>query len=162
VESRLKALPSSLRPPLISFRMFGIERKRLAAGDCVRRSCSLNLPTSELYMLSWIALAPLLVAVLRARVPDTLQLRGEEHLLPARPGKDLFWLHLRNPLVWRQLLLDLYTMKQLWRHRCARGIRTALPLLLYLALYHGAFGLIVSLLAKQSLRYSLVFSPLCG
>src|SRR5713101_10177705 len=45
----------------------------------------LIFPLPNLYVLSWFAVAPLLVAVLRGRAPDTLQLRGEMKLLPARP-----------------------------------------------------------------------------
>src|SRR5579863_10377850 len=44
-------------------------------------------PLPNLYWLSWIAVAPLLVAILQARRPDTLQLEGSVKLLPARPAQ---------------------------------------------------------------------------
>jgi len=42
-------------------------------------------PLANLYVLSWIAVAPLMVAILRARRPETLQLEGSVKLLPASP-----------------------------------------------------------------------------
>src|SRR5258708_36918584 len=44
-------------------------------------------PLPNLYVLGWIAVAPLLVALLRARRPQSLQLQGAAKLLPARPGQ---------------------------------------------------------------------------
>src|SRR6202789_1606798 len=46
-------------------------------------------PLPNLYWFSWIAVTPLLVAILRARAPETetlqLQLDGQMRLLPATP-----------------------------------------------------------------------------
>ena len=44
-------------------------------------------PLPNLYWFSWIAAAPLIVAILRARVPETLQLQldDQSRLLPATP-----------------------------------------------------------------------------
>src|SRR5208282_4770718 len=42
-------------------------------------------PLPGLYWLAWIAVAPLLVAILRARSPETLQLDDQARLLPATP-----------------------------------------------------------------------------
>src|ERR1700720_3126774 len=39
-------------------------------------------PLPDLYFLGWAAIAPLLAALLRAREPDTLQLRAGVKLLP--------------------------------------------------------------------------------
>jgi len=65
--------------------MFRIERSvwLLAILSAVLQVVIFPLP--NLYVLSWIALAPLLIALLRARRPETLQLRGEVELLPATP-----------------------------------------------------------------------------
>ena len=49
-------------------------------------------PLPNLYFLGWIALAPLLVALLRAREPETLQLSEGAKLVPASPGRHFFWL----------------------------------------------------------------------
>src|SRR5436190_16459350 len=42
-------------------------------------------PLADLYILSWIAIAPLLIAILRARPAAPLQLQGAEKLLAANP-----------------------------------------------------------------------------
>src|ERR1051326_7967626 len=44
-------------------------------------------PLPNLYFLSWLALAPLLVALLQAREPETLQLSDGAKLLPAKAGQ---------------------------------------------------------------------------
>src|SRR5690242_11400447 len=43
----------------------------------------LIFPLPNLYLLSWIAVAPLLIALLRARRPEMLQLEGAVKLTPA-------------------------------------------------------------------------------
>ena len=45
----------------------------------------LIFPLPNLYMLSWVAITPLLIAILRARPPKTLQLQAGIKLLPASP-----------------------------------------------------------------------------
>src|SRR5947207_610178 len=115
-------------------------------------------------MPSWIALSLLLVAVLRARVPDTLQLRGEEQLLPARPWQGFVLGYLCGILWYGGNCYWIYsTMKQYGGVSAPGALGLLFLFCLYLALYHGAFGLIVSLLAKQSLslslRTALVLSP---
>ena len=42
-------------------------------------------PLPNFYLLGWLAMTPLLLAMLRAREPNTLQLREGIKLLPARP-----------------------------------------------------------------------------
>ena len=118
-------------------------------------------PLPNFYMLGWVALTPLLVALLRAREPDTLQLREGIKLLPARPlqafllayGCGFFW----------------YAGTCYWIYNTMReygGVNTPLALglltlfCLYLAIYHGVFGLIIGLLADRSLsRRALLLAP---
>ena len=105
-------------------------------------------PLLNLYVFSWIAIAPLLVAILQARSPETLQLDGQERLLPATP--------------WQGFLLG-YVCGILWfagtcywifdtMHRYG-GLpvpTAALALILfcmYVGLYHGLFGLLLALVA---------------
>src|SRR5262245_45163902 len=45
----------------------------------------LIFPLPDLYFLCWLAVTPLLLAILRARRPNTLQLQEGIKLLPARP-----------------------------------------------------------------------------
>ena len=42
-------------------------------------------PLPGLYGLTWVAVAPLIVAIVRARAPETLHLTGQARLLPASP-----------------------------------------------------------------------------
>ena len=50
----------------------------------------LIFPLPDLYLLCWVAIAPLLVALLHARRPDTLQLETGIKLLPASPLQAFF------------------------------------------------------------------------
>jgi apolipoprotein N-acyltransferase len=117
-------------------------------------------PLPNLYVLSWIALAPLLVALLRARQPDTLQLRGAEKLLPATPLQG-FLLGYVCGIIWYcgSCYWVYSTMKQYGGINAPGAAGLLLLFSLYLALYHGAFGLIVTVLANWSQRMALVLSP---
>ena len=68
----------------------------------------LVFPLPNLYFLGWAALAPLLIALLRAREPDTLQLLRRSQAAAGKTGPGLSsGLCLRRALVCRHLLLDL-------------------------------------------------------
>jgi len=119
-------------------------------------------PLPNFYMLGWAALTPLLLALLRAREPDTLQLREGIKLLPARPLQ-AFLLAYVCGFFW-------YAGTCYWIYNTMRrygGVNTptALGLLvlfcLYLAIYHGVFGLIIGLLAERSRsRRALLLAPI--
>jgi apolipoprotein N-acyltransferase len=126
-------------------------------------------PLPGLYGLAWVAVAPLLVAILRARAPETLQLElgGQARLLPATP--------------WQGFLLG-YACGILWfagtcywifdtMHRYG-GMPIPLAALalilfcLYVGLYHGMFGLLLALVAGSkpvasgaSIRRALAAAP---
>jgi apolipoprotein N-acyltransferase len=122
----------------------------------------LIFPLPNLFMLSWVAVAPLLVALLRARVPNTLQLPDAPKLLPATPLQG-FVLGYACGILW--YAGSCYWIYSVMRHYGGVETFAACGILilfcLYLALYHGAFGLIVSLLAHgESRRRALVFAPL--
>jgi apolipoprotein N-acyltransferase len=122
----------------------------------------LSFPLPGLYFLSWIALAPLLVAILHARVPDTLQLDESQKLLPARPAQG-FLLGYACGVIW--YLGTCYwvydTMHQYGGLNAAVALLVLLLFALYLGLYHGLFGLIFSLLVgkKGAHRLALVSAP---
>ena len=115
-------------------------------------------PLPNLYFLCWAAIAPLLVALLRTREPDTLQLRGGVvKLRPARPVQ-AFVLSYCCGILW-------YAGTCYWIYNTMRqyggvGTGAALGLLflfcLYLALYHGLFGLLLSLLTGPGRDYRRV------
>ncbi len=109
----------------------------------------LIFPLPDLYFLDWAAVAPLLIALLRAREPDTLQLLAGVKLLPAKPGQ-AFLLAYACGILW-------YAGTCYWIYNTMRqyggvGTLAAAGLLflfcLYLAIYHGVFGLLISVLAS--------------
>lgn len=122
----------------------------------------LSFPLPNLYSLSWIALAPLLVAILRARCPETLQLDEAQKLLPARPAQG-FLLGYTGGVLW--YLGTCYwvfdTMHQYGGLRIPVALLVLVLFALYLGLYHGFFGLLVALLVskKGSHRLALVSAP---
>ena len=111
----------------------------------------LIFPLPGLYVLSWVALAPLIVGLLRARLPETLQLAESPRLLPAGPLQ-AFVMAYSCGIVW-------YGGTCYWiydtMHRYG-GLQRPVAVLilflfcLYLAIYHGIFGLLVCVLAGQS------------
>ena len=90
----------------------------------------LVFPLPNLYFLGWVAVAPLLVALLRAREPDTLQLLAGVKLLPAKPAQAFLLAYcLRNSLVCRNLLLDLQHHAAVRRRGHARRAGAAVSFL---------------------------------
>ncbi len=142
--------------------MFRIERSvwLLAILSAVLQVVIFPLP--NLYVLSWIALAPLLIALLRARRPETLQLRGEVELLPATPMQG-FLLGYACGIIWYGgTCYWIYsTMKQYGGINGFGAAGLLILFCLYLGLYHGLFGLIIAWLAGSaaSVRGALALSP---
>ncbi len=108
-------------------------------------------PLPNLYFLCWAAMAPLLVGLLRTREPETLQLQAGINLLAARPWQ-AFLLAYGCGILW-------YAGTCYWIYNTMRqyggvGTAAALGLLflfcLYLALYHGVFGLLIGWLANHA------------
>src|SRR3954462_1425367 len=140
--------------------MRGIESKAwlLAIASAVLQVLIFPLP--NLYVLSWIAVAPLLVALLRARRPDTLQLEGAVKLLPANPTQGFLLGYVCGILWYCGICYWIYsTMKQYGGINGAGAAGLLFLFSLYLGLYHGFFGLVISILAKWSQRAALVLSP---
>jgi len=122
----------------------------------------LIFPLPNLYPLCWLAIAPLLVALFHARTPDTLQIKAGMKLLPARPLQG-FLLGYVCGIIWYGGTC--YWIYATMRHYGGVAAPVAFGILilfcLYLALYHGAFGLLISLLAGNSpfSRRALLLSP---
>jgi len=117
-------------------------------------------PLPNFYLLSWIAVAPLLVALLHAHRPATLQLEGSVKLLPARPLQGFLLGYACGILWYGGSCYWVYsTMKQYGGINGAGAAGLLLLFCLYLGLYHGLFGLITSLLARHSFRTALVSAP---
>jgi apolipoprotein N-acyltransferase len=122
----------------------------------------LIFPLPNLYMLSWVAITPLLIAILRARPPKTLQLQAGIKLLPASPLQAFLLAYACGILWYAGTCYWIYSvMHQYGGVSTPVGIVILILFCLYLAIYHGIFGLLVSLLAGSSpfnLR-ALLLSP---
>jgi apolipoprotein N-acyltransferase len=122
----------------------------------------LIFPLPNLYMLCWVAMTPLLIAILRARQPHTLQLRAGIKLLPASPLQAFLLAYACGILWYAGTCYWIYSvMHQYGGVSVPAGIGILILFCLYLALYHGVFGLLMSLLAGGSpfnLR-ALLLSP---
>jgi apolipoprotein N-acyltransferase len=116
----------------------------------------LIFPLPNLYYLSWFALAPLIVALLRARSIGALEVPGSLKLQPASPVQAFLLAYACGVLWYLGTCYWIYdTMHQYG------GIPAPLALLilflfsLYLGLYHGLFGLLIGLLATRGREPSL-------
>ncbi len=108
-------------------------------------------PLPDLYFLGWAAVAPLLVALLRAREPDTLQLRTGVKLLPARPAQAFLLAYCCGVLWYAGTCYWIYnTMRQYGGVGTAAAMGLLFLFCLYLAIYHGLFGLLIGLLANRA------------
>jgi apolipoprotein N-acyltransferase len=107
-------------------------------------------PLPNLYFLGWVAVAPLLIALLRARQPDTLQLLAGVKLLPAKPGQAFLLAYLCGVLWYAGTCYWIFnTMRQYGGVGTLAACGLLFLFCLYLAIYHGVFGLLVSLLATS-------------
>ena len=106
----------------------------------------LIFPLAGLYVLSWVAFAPLIVALLRARPAGALEIEGSANLQAAKPGQ-AFLLSYTSGILW-------YAGTCYWIYDTMHdhgGLSAPVALLalflfcLYLGLYHGLFGLLLSL-----------------
>jgi len=108
-------------------------------------------PLPNLYFLCWAAVAPLLLALLRTREPDTLQLLAGVRLLPAGPGQAFLLAYCCGILWYAGTCYWIYnTMRQYGGVGTAAALGLLLLFCLYLALYHGVFGLLISLMASRA------------
>ncbi|HTA87630.1 MAG TPA: hypothetical protein VK729_15255, partial [Silvibacterium sp.] len=123
---------------------------------------ALIFPLPGIYVLSWIALAPLIVALLRARPAGELEVAGVVRLRPATPLQG-FLLGYVCGILW--YAATCYWIYDTMRHFGGLSMPAALLALFlfccYLGLYHGLFGLLVSLLAGSAtdLRRPLALAP---
>ncbi len=122
----------------------------------------LIFPLPDLYVLCWIAMAPLLIGLLRARQPNTLQVQEGIKLLPASPWQGFLLGYCCGILWYAGTCYWIYnTMQQYGGVNAAAAVGLLLLFCMYLAIYHGIFGLVVSLLAGDSpfSRRALLLAP---
>ncbi len=119
-------------------------------------------PLPNLYLLSWVAVAPLIVAILRAQKPDTLQLAEGMRLWAANPWQAFLLAYLCGILWYAGNCYWIFnTMRQYGELNTPAAVGVLILFCLYLALYHGAFGLLLSLLARKKSfnRLALLMAP---
>ncbi len=126
-------------------------------------------PLPNLYWLSWIAVAPLVVAILRARAPETLQLelQGNAVLLPATLWQGFLLGYLCGILWFAGTCYWIFdTMHRYGGMPVAAAALALLLFCLYVGLYHGLFGLLLAAVAggnatgsPAALRRALVAVP---
>jgi len=122
----------------------------------------LIFPLPGLYLLSWVAFAPLIVAVLRARPAGALEIDGSIHLQAAKPGQAFLLAYLSGILWYAGTCYWIYdTMHQYGGLSAPFAVLALFLFCLYLGLYHGLFGLLLSLAAGpgRDNRTALVAAP---
>ncbi|HEV2717876.1 MAG TPA: hypothetical protein VGU64_21615, partial [Terriglobales bacterium] len=122
----------------------------------------LIFPLSNLYMLCWVAVAPLLAAILRARPPATLQVSEGIKLVPASPLQGFLLGYFCGLLWYAGTCYWIYnTMRQYGGVNAPAAVGILILFSLYLGIYHGVFGLFVTWLAGNNpvSRRALVLSP---
>ncbi len=113
----------------------------------------LIFPLPGWYWLSWVAVAPLLVAILRTRTPETLQLQtnAQVRLLPARPWQG-FLLGYACGILWfaGTCYWIFGTMHRYGGMPVPAAALALILFCLYVGLYHGMFGLLLAWVAGSA------------
>src|SRR6202790_2760709 len=131
-------------------------------------------PLPNLYWFSWIAVAPLIVAILRARAPETLQLQLDDQarLLPATAWQGFVLGYLCGILWFAGTCYWIFdTMHRYGGLPVPVAVLALVLFCMYVGLYHGMFGLLLALVAGAkvggsktsawgaSIRRTLVAAP---
>jgi apolipoprotein N-acyltransferase len=105
-------------------------------------------PLLNLYVFSWIAVTPLLVAILEARSSETLQLDGQERLLPATPWQGFLLGYVCGILWFAGTCYWIFdTMHRYGGLPVPTAVLALILFCMYVGLYHGLFGLLLALVA---------------
>jgi apolipoprotein N-acyltransferase len=108
----------------------------------------LIFPLPGLYVLSWVAFAPLIVAILRARPAGELEVDGSINLQVAKPWQGFLLGYVSGILWYAGTCYWIYdTMHQYGGLNAPLASLALFLFCLYLGLYHGIFGLLLSLAA---------------
>jgi len=122
----------------------------------------LIFPLPGVYGLSWIAVAPLIVALMRARSVGDLEIADSVRLQAATPIQAFLLAYLSGILWYAGTCYWIFdTMRQYGGLSTAMAALAVLLFCLYLGLYHGIFGALFSLLAGpgRDPRRALVAAP---
>jgi apolipoprotein N-acyltransferase len=116
-------------------------------------------PLPNLYWFSWIAVAPLIIAILRARAPETLQLQLDDQarLLPATPWQGFVLGYVCGILWFAGTCYWIFdTMHRYGGLPIPVAVLALILFCMYVGLYHGMFGLLVALVAGAKVGGSRV------
>ncbi len=119
-------------------------------------------PLPGIYVLSWVALTPLIVALLQARPAGELEIAGSVRLRPATPGQGFLLGYACGILWYAGTCYWIYdTMRQYGGLSAPEALLALFLFCCYLGLYHGLFGFLVTLLAGsgRDFRRPLVLAP---
>jgi len=117
-------------------------------------------PLPNLYWLSWIAVAPLIVAILRAQTPETLQLEGKERRVAATPWQGFLLAYICGILWFAGTCYWVFdTMHRYGGLSIPVALLMLIAFCMYVGLYHGLFGLVLAWVARGSDRRALVAAP---
>lgn len=118
-------------------------------------------PLPGVYVLSWLALAPLIVALLRTRPAGELEVAGSLRLQPASPLQGFVLSYVCGILWYAGTCYWIFdTMRQYGGLNAPAALLVVVLFCCYLGLYHGLFGLLLSLLASpRDNRRALVMAP---
>jgi apolipoprotein N-acyltransferase len=122
----------------------------------------LIFPLPGLYVLSWFALAPLVVALLRTRPAGPLEINNTVKLQAATPGQAFVLAYVCGILWYAGTCYWIYdTMHQFGGLSAPMALLALFLFCLYLGLYHGLFGLLLSLImgSERDHRRVLVTAP---
>ena len=120
----------------------------------------LIFPLPGLYWLSWIAVAPLLIALLRTRPTGPLQLDTGTRLAPATALQGFLLAYLCGILWCGGTCYWIFDTMHRYGGLPVPAALLALVLFsLYVGLYHGFFGLLLAVIAGGSQRRALVAAP---
>ena len=121
----------------------------------------LIFPLPGIYVLAWFALAPLIVALLRARPAGELEVTGSLRLQPASSAQGFLLAYVCGILWYGGTCYWIYdTMRQYGGLNAPAALLALFLFCCYLGLYHGLFGLLISLLARpRDNRRALVLAP---
>jgi apolipoprotein N-acyltransferase len=144
---------------------FGVRQIHSSAWILVVLSAVLQIlifPLPGIYVLSWFALTPLIVALLRARPAGALEVADSVRLQPAAPGQAFLLAYICGILWYAGTCYWIYdTMRQYGGLSAPMAVLVLFLFCCYLGLYHGLFGLLLSLLVQgpQNFRRALGTAP---
>jgi apolipoprotein N-acyltransferase len=122
----------------------------------------LIFPLAGFYILSWVAFAPLIVALLRARPAGVLEIDGSVDLQAAKPGQAFVLAYISGILWYAGTCYWIYnTMHEHGGLSVPVALLALFLFCIYLGLYHGLFGLLLSLSVGpgRDSRLALVAAP---